>query len=294
MTTTQALAPRRVSALCPGQGSQSVNLGRTWRGSASLINLERVYAEAHLRAALSETDASRQRQTRNAQIALWVEQALWRRQELADARPNVVAGHSAGEVYSLHLAGVLSESDSLHVIDGRSRAMAEAGRVPGTMMAVLGYTYDGVREVLEMAAIADLWVANVNSNKQVVLSGTIRAVEKAFPIFDAIEGVRVKVLDTGGAFHTPLMEEARSTFEDVLSNVEFREPTNCMPSNRDGREHTAAEWKRLLAEQVTAPVRWDLCMKVIVDLAESDVELSEKMTLSRLVKRERKYSEGET
>ncbi|NLE80013.1 MAG: ACP S-malonyltransferase [Rhodococcus sp.] len=270
-----------------------MNLGHTWSGSESLSGLEGDYSEPHVRAALSETDTREQRQTRNAQIALWVEQALWRREVLSDRRPNVVAGHSTGEVYALHLAGVLSESDSLDVIDGRSRAMAEAVRVPGTMMAVLGFTYDGVREVLEQAAIADLWVANVNSDKQVVLSGTTRAVEKALPIFDAIDGVRVKVLDTGGAFHTPLMEEARSTFEDVLSDVQFREPTTCMPSNRDGREHTAVEWKTLLAEQVTAPVRWDLCMKVIVDHTESDVELSDKMTLSRLVKRERKNTEGD-
>lgn len=290
MTITKPHAPGK-SALCPGQGSQSVNLGHTWRGSESLINLESDFTEPHLRAALSETDAREQRKTRNAQIALWIEQALWRRQVLSDAKPKVVAGHSAGEVYALHMAGVLSESDSLHVIDGRSRAMAEASRVPGAMMAVLGFTDGCVREVLEKAAIADLWVANVNSDKQVVLSGTTAAVEKALPILAAIEGVRVKLLDTGGAFHSPLMEDARTKFEDVLSDVQFCEPRTCMPSNRDGREHTAAEWKTLLAEQVTSPVRWDLCMKVIVDHTESDFELSDKMTLTRLVKRERMRAE---
>lgn len=280
-----------VSALCPGQGSQSVQLDRTWAETTALSEVVATYGTEYAKSVLRQQDASAQRDTCNAQVALWLEQALWNRHlaAMGSFRPSVIAGHSAGEIYALHLAGVLSEIDSFRIIEARSAAMAYASmQHPGAMMATVGLSRDSVDELLENYKVPDLWIANVNSEKQIVLSGTTTSVSRVADKISARNDVRVKILDTGGAFHSPLMESAAYRFSKSLAGIEFHEPKVVIPSNADGKIHSASEWKQLIVEQITAPVRWDLCTGVVIANSESDIELSQGKTLGRLVSRARK------
>lgn len=207
---------------------------------------------------------------------------------LAAARLDVpastpVAGHSVGELAAAAIAGVLSPDAAVALAAVRGREMAAAcAREETGMSAVLGGDPDAV-----LARLAELGLdpANVNGAGQIVAAGTVAslaALEEEPP-----ERARVKRLPVAGAFHTRFMAPAQEALAAHAAGVHTADPTRPLLSNADGAVVTdGADVLRRLVEQVTRPVRWDVCMDTLREIGvTATAELPPAGALTGLVKR---------
>jgi [acyl-carrier-protein] S-malonyltransferase len=200
------------------------------------------------------------RQTRATQPALYVHSFV-AMELLADRGVYAIAaaGHSVGEYAALACAGVFSFEDGLKLVKARAEAMQQAGEInPGTMAAIVGLDDAVVRGVCDEADREGIVVpANYNSPGQLVISGAAPAVVMAMELAKA-RGARIaKQLSVSGAFHSPLMKPAAEILSAALAAASLKNPKIPVVSNVTARAHENAESvRRLLAEQLLAPVRW--------------------------------------
>ncbi len=203
--------------------------------------------------------------TRVAQPLLFLCDWAWGVTLLASGvAPFAVAGHSLGELAALAVADVFSPEAGLELVVERSRYMAQATvESPGTMSAVLGLEAGLVADTL--AGIPGVWVANDNSQGQVVISGTHDGVSAAASALAATGARRVVPLEVSGPFHSPLMAGAAESFGRLLSQTAFQEASYPVLSNTDPTPSTDAEELRSrLMLQMTSPVRWTETMQALV------------------------------
>jgi [acyl-carrier-protein] S-malonyltransferase len=205
--------------------------------------------------------------------------------------PGAAAGHSLGE-YSAHVAaGTLSEVEAARLVRRRGELMLEAGRRrPGTMAAVLGLATAEVQAACDEASGPDgLAVpANLNAPDQTVISGDPIGVSRAGEGCKARGAKRVIALNVSGAFHSPLMAPAVDGLLEALAGATFADPGFPVIANASAEAvRTGLDAKRLLADQLTAPVRWVACMQVAAELCPGAtfVELGPGAVLSGLLKR---------
>ena len=205
--------------------------------------------------------------------------------------PGSAAGHSLGE-YSAHVAaGAVSEVDAARLVRRRGELMLAAGRErPGTMAAVLGLATAEVENACAEASTADgLAVpANLNAPDQTVISGDPGGVSRAGDGCKARGAKRVIPLNVSGAFHSPLMAPAVDGLREALADTPFGDPAFPVIANASGEEvRTGLDAKRLLADQLTAPVRWVACMQAAAKLCPEAtfVEIGPGSVLSGLLKR---------
>lgn len=201
------------------------------------------------------------------------------------------AGHSLGE-YSAHVAaGTLSEMDAARLVRRRGELMFAAGRQrPGAMAAVLGLATAEVQSACDESSGPDgLAVpANLNAPDQTVISGDPVGVSRAGERCKARGAKRVLPLKVSGAFHSPLMAPAVDGLLEALSHAVFRDPTIPVIANASGEAvRTGLDAKRLLADQLTAPVRWVTCMQAAARLVPDAtyIEIGPGNVLSGLLKR---------
>ena len=193
---------------------------------------------------------------------------------LGDAfRPGMVAGHSLGEFSALVAAGAMEFGDGLKLVAARANAMQKACELqPGAMAAILGFDDAKVEEVC--AGIPGVVPANYNCPGQLVISGTVDAVNAACEALKAAGAKRALVLPVGGAFHSPLMEPARAELATAIAYTPIIDPRCAVYQNVDARPHTdPARIKANLIAQLTAPVRWTQTMQRI--LADGAVKVTE-------------------
>jgi len=201
------------------------------------------------------------------------------------------AGHSLGE-YSAYLAvGALSAEDAARLVRVRGELMYQAGTArPGAMSAVLGLATQEVEAACAEASSPEAVAvaANLNAPDQTVISGDPAAVDRASAGCKARGAKRVVPLKVSGAFHSPLMRPVVRQLEDALGKVQFAEPRVPVFANATATAvSTASEARRLLAEQLTAPVRWVECMRAAAGAVPEArfVELGPGAVLSGLLKR---------
>ncbi|NCA80563.1 MAG: [acyl-carrier-protein] S-malonyltransferase, partial [Sphingobacteriia bacterium] len=171
--------------------------------------------------------------------------------------PDMVAGHSLGEFSALVAAKALSFEDGLKLVSARAKAMQKAcEKQPSTMAAIIGLADDVVETVC--AETEGIVVpANYNCPGQVVISGTVEAIDAACEKMMEAGAKRALKLAVGGAFHSPLMEPARVELESAIQTVNFHEPVCPIFQNVDAKPHTDTnEIKNNLIAQLTASVRW--------------------------------------
>ena len=201
------------------------------------------------------------------------------------------AGHSLGEYSAYVTAGALTAEAAAGLVRRRGELMFEAGtQRPGAMAAVLGLPTSEVEAACEEASTATevAVAANLNAPDQTVLSGDPAAVERAGEGCKARGAKRVISLKVSGAFHSPLMQPAVAGLTDALAQAPFREPVVPIIANATATATTTpAEARRLLAEQLTAPVRWVACMQRAAALVPGArfVEIGPGNVLSGLLKR---------
>lgn len=181
--------------------------------------------------------------------------------------PVAVAGHSLGEFVALSIAGVFSVEAGLELVVARSQLMAEAAAAnPGAMSAVLGIDKKTLTPYLD--GIEDVWIANDNSAKQVVISGSAQGMHQASEILLKEANCRVIPLKVSGAFHTPMMQSASDAFEEMLIRTEFKDASIPVIQNVDPEVGSNAEDIRSrLIKQMTSPVQWVETMNIISSYA---------------------------
>ncbi|MBV2154815.1 ACP S-malonyltransferase [Kitasatospora sp. SUK 42] len=260
------MTPRRVALMFPGQGSQRPGMGRPWLGRPGWSLVDRA-AEASGRdvaALLLDAEEDELRRTDNAQLATFVLESVILgelREEMEAVRnPVACAGHSLGEFTALTAAGLIDFDDAVRLVVARGEAMRRAcASAPGVMSAVLGLD----AEPLE-AAIAEIrtagglvWVANLNSPQQSVLSGSPEGVALGVRAAEQLGALRVVDLPVGGAFHTPLMLSALSTFGRAVDATRFHSSGIPVVANVDAVAYAdGGHWPDLTKQQMISPVRW--------------------------------------
>jgi [acyl-carrier-protein] S-malonyltransferase len=258
--------------LCPGQGAQKVGMGRDLaeRFPAARATFERI--DDALGVLLSrlmwEGPEDELTLTHNAQPAILAHSAAVL--SVVGERLGFVvagAGHSLGEYSAWVAAGALTAEDAARLVRRRGELMLDAGtRRPGTMAAVLGLaTADVEAACAEASQDGEVAVAaNLNAPDQTVISGDPAAVARAGDGCKARGAKRVLPLKVSGAFHSPLMHDAVPGLTSALEAAEFRAgrfPVFVNATAEAVQQPDAA--RRLLAEQLTAPVRWVACMQAI-------------------------------
>ena len=181
--------------------------------------------------------------------------------------PDLVAGHSVGELAALVAAGVMRVEDGFRVVSVRGHAMQVAGKIrPGTMAAVLGLNDDVmVRLCNDLSSSGHVTTANFNCPGQVVLSGEENAVEEALEKVKALGAKRAVLLPVGGAFHSALMQPAVTALTDILDDVPFvRAQIPVIPNVTAEPTRDPDLLKDLLIEQVISPVRWTESMQRLI------------------------------
>jgi [acyl-carrier-protein] S-malonyltransferase len=279
-----------LAVLAPGQGAQKPGFLLPWldlAGAEARLRWWSALAGVDLVHLGTQADAEEIRETARTQPLL-VAAALLAAEHipLADAGISVVAGHSVGEVGAAAMAGVFSPEAAITFAAVRGREMAAACALePTGMSAVLGGDED---EVLDAIDATGLYPANRNGAGQIVAAGSLAGLEKFTQAPPA--KARVISLQVAGAFHTPYMAPAEKALASVAAGIAPGTPGRILLSNADGAgiADGATMLARLVA-QVTAPVRWDLCMRTFADLGVTGViELPPAGTLAGLVKRELK------
>lgn len=182
-----------------------------------------------------------------------------------DFRPDMVAGHSLGEISALVANGVLSFSDGLRLVAKRATAMQEAcDRNPSTMAAVLGLDDELVEKICYGITGEVVVAANFNCPGQVVISGSLSGVALAGEQLKAAGAKRVLPLQVGGAFHSPLMVSAREELADAIRSAAFGSPACPVYQNVDARPYTDPDAiRKNLVDQLTSPVRWTQSVKAM-------------------------------
>ena len=201
--------------------------------------------------------------------------------------PDATAGHSLGEFSALVAAGALSFEDGLRLVAKRAEAMQKACEMqPGTMAAIIGLDDKTIEDVC--AGIDGVVVAaNYNCPGQLVISGSLEAVNAACEKLKEAGARRALVLPVGGAFHSPLMEPARKELEQAIAEAPFRTPKCPIYQNVDAKPHTdPEEIKQNLIAQLTAPVRWTYIVRNMIADGFSDfTELGPGNVLQGLIKK---------
>ncbi|GAA0897242.1 hypothetical protein GCM10009557_71820 [Virgisporangium ochraceum] len=272
-----------LAVLAPGQGAQKPGFLEPWLdlpGADARLRWWSSLSGVDLHHLGTSADAEEIRDTAKTQPLL-VAATLLAAEQLPLDEVAVVSGHSVGELGAAALAGALTPDAAVTLAGVRGREMAAACAVePTGMAAVLG---GHEAEVLAAIEQHGLYAANRNGAGQIVAAGASEALEKfaAAPPAKA----RVIALKVAGAFHTPYMAPAEAALAAAAAGISPADPVRTLLSNLDGAAVESDVLTRLI-RQITAPVRWDLCMQTLSALGVTAViELPPAGTLAGLIKR---------
>jgi [acyl-carrier-protein] S-malonyltransferase len=268
MTTNSGL----IAFLFPGQGSQSVGMGKDLAENHAVAKQTFEEADEALGYKLSqvcfEGPEDRLRMTEVTQPAiLTVSVAAWRVLGEKGLKADFVAGHSLGE-YSAHVAaGTFNFADAVRTVRNRGKYMQEAVPVgEGAMAAILGMDPDKVAAVCTESAQGQVCeAANINSPEQIVISGHTAAVERAAKLADERGAKRAKLLPVSAPFHCSLMKPAQDRLAADLAALQFADPTVPVACNVDAdlkKDGTAS--RDALVRQVTGSVKWYQSVRLLI------------------------------
>ncbi|MCY7394466.1 MAG: ACP S-malonyltransferase [Leptolyngbyaceae cyanobacterium CAN_BIN12] len=267
----------------PGQGSQATGMGKDVLESSETRAIAQ-QADEILGWSVAETCQSAEdklSRTLYTQPCLYVVECLLADQMRAKGHhPALVAGHSLGEYVALYVAEVFSFSAGLQLVKRRAELMDSAS--DGMMAALIGFDRDQLTQQIQQTP--DVVLANDNNAGQVVISGTVEAVET---VLNTVKAKRAVKLNVSGAFHSPLMAAAATEFQGILDQVSFNDAKVPILSNVDPTPATdAALLKQRLIQQMTGAVRWREFSLQLPELGiETVVEIGPGKVLTGLIKR---------
>ena len=262
----------------PGQGSQFSGMGKDLFDSNSDSKLLFEQANQILGFDISEimfygTDENL-KQTIVTQPAIFLHSVILAKALGESFKPDLVAGHSLGEISALVANKCLDFEDGLKLVHKRALAMQKAcEKVPSTMAAIIGLE-DSIVEQICSETPGIVVPANYNCPGQIVISGDLKSIDLAIEKLSASGARRAIKLPVGGAFHSPLMESAKSELENAIKSTEFHSPICPIFQNVCAEAViNPQEIKQNLIEQLTSPVKWTQTMLNIVK--ETNLEVIE-------------------
>ncbi len=275
----------------PGQGAQYPGMGKdlydNHKEARELFDTADQVLGFELSKIMFEGTEEELKQTKVTQPAIFTMSVIMAKLLGNDFQPDMVAGHSLGEFSALCAAGALSFTDALTLVSKRAMAMQKAcEQNPSTMAAILGLDDEVVENIC--ADIDGVVVAaNYNCPGQLVISGTISAVEAACTKATESGARRALVLPVGGAFHSPLMEPARAELAAAIEATDIDTPVCPVYQNSVAKAvQNPTEIKKNLIDQLTAPVKWTQSVQeMMADGATHFVECGPGKTLQGLIKK---------
>ena len=277
--------------LFPGQGAQFAGMGRDLYEASTEAKALFKQANDVLGFEITEImfgeDAEALKQTQVTQPAIFLHSVILSKVMGSRFKPDCVAGHSLGEFSALVAAGALSFESGLRLVHERALAMQEAcDEIPGTMAAVLGlddYIIESICNKTKGIVVA----ANYNCPGQLVISGEKQSIEMACDAMKQAGAKRALPLPVGGAFHSPLMEPAKTKLASAIEATDIQNPICPVYQNVVAiGVHDAVTIKENLIAQLTAPVRWTQSVKqMFTDGVSSFTEVGPGKVLQGLVKK---------
>ena len=283
----------------PGQGSQFVGMGKDLYDNNSLA--KEMFEKANEILGFRITDEmfagtdEGLKQTKVTQPAIFLHSVILAATIGESFQPDMVAGHSLGEFSALVANKTLSFEDALLLVSKRALAMQKACVLePSTMAAILGLDDKVVEEICASITHEVVVAANYNCPGQLVISGSIAGVNEACEKMKAAGAKRALVLPVGGAFHSPLMLPAQKELEAAIEATHFNEPICPVYQNVTASAvSSAAEIKKNLVLQLTAPVKWTQTVEhMLADGATHFFEVGPGKVLQGLVKKVNKDVEA--
>ncbi len=275
----------------PGQGAQFSGMGKDLfensKTAHELFNNANEILDFKISDVMFNGSAEDLKQTSVTQPAIFLHSVILAISKENEISPSMVAGHSLGEFSALVVNKSISFEDGLKLVSIRANAMQKAcENNPGTMAAVLGLE-DRIVENVCSEVKGTVVAANYNCPGQLVISGELNAIELACAKLKEIGARRALVLPVGGAFHSPLMEEAKRELENAINETVFSDPICPIYQNVSGLPYSSEiEIKENLISQLTSPVKWTHSInQMIEDGAEEFIEVGPGRVLQGLVRK---------
>ena len=275
----------------PGQGAQYSGMGLDLYNDSSLAKDLFEMANAILGFDITEImfngSPEDLKQTKVTQPAIFLHSVILAKTLGSNFKPNMVAGHSLGEFSALVANNTLSFEDGLKLVSARAQAMQKAcDNNPGTMAAVIALENSVVENICEETE-GVVVAANYNCPGQLVISGEINAIDLACEKLKEQGARRALVLPVGGAFHSPLMEEAKQELENAINNTTFNKPI--CPIYQNVTSFAVSDQMKIkenLIAQLTSPVKWTQSIqKMAADGATNFIELGPGKVLQGLARK---------
>jgi [acyl-carrier-protein] S-malonyltransferase len=270
-----------------GQGSHrpgmSSNLYNTFQLAKDRIELSNNILGYDISEIMFSAEENVLRQTQYAQPAIFIHSTIIF-DLIKDQKECVaVAGHSLGEFSALYANNFFDYETGLQIVDVRAKAMHECElNNPGKMSAVIGASIDKIQTICDSV---DCQIANINSDSQIVISGSEESIDLASESLKTI-GAKVIPLSVSGAFHSKLMSEAKNKLTDIINISRFNEVSSPIVSNFNARPNRSIEEiKHALIEQIDNPVQWSKSIKSLGELSNEFVEIGPKKVLSNIIKK---------
>ena len=274
----------------PGQGAQFSGMGKEVFDSSK--NAQNLFESANEILGFRITDIMFNgsdedlKQTKVTQPAVFLHSVILAL-NIENFKPEMVAGHSLGELSALVANKTISFEDGLQLVYKRALAMQKACELnPSTMAAILGLDDEIVEKIcIETPGI--VVAANYNCPGQLVISGEIEAVKLACESLTTAGAKRALLLPVGGAFHSPLMKPAEEELASAIKNTKFNQPICPVYQNVNAKAIINPEIiQENLIAQLTAPVRWtQIVQNMLLDGANSFTEVGPGKTLQGLIKK---------
>ena len=274
----------------PGQGAQFVSMGKSMYDENK--RAKELFEEANDILGFRITDImfsgtdDELKQTKVTQPAIFLHSVILSKIWGKLFTPGMMAGHSLGEFSALTASNALSFEDGLILVSKRAHAMQKACELrPSTMAAIIGLSDEIVENVCNEIKDEIIVCANYNCPGQIAISGTESGIDIACEMLTEAGAKRALKLKVGGAFHSPLMEPARTELADAINNTVFSKPICPIYQNYTASPSIdATEIKENLIAQLTAPVKWTQTIKnMIADGADHFVELGPGKVLQGLI-----------
>ena len=270
-----------------GQGSHrpgmSLNLYNTFQIAKDRIELSNKILGYDISEIMFSAQENVLRQTQYAQPAIFIHSTILFDLIKDQNECVAVAGHSLGEFSALYANNFFDFETGLKIVDVRARAMHECElNYPGKMSAVIGTSIDKIQSICDSV---DCQIANINSDSQIVISGSEESIDLASKSLKNI-GAKVIPLSVSGAFHSKLMSKAKNKLSDIINTSSFNEVCYPIVSNFNAKPNRSIEAiKHALIEQIDNPVQWSKSIKSLSKLSSEFLEIGPKKVLSNIIKK---------